>query len=355
MPKILIPDGADFIALHVIHCLSHLNDARFYIASSEGRLFAGYSKLCHKFIAIQKNSSEEKQVAVLLTLVKKFDIDIIFPTGTEGIQLISKHRSKFKGKCQMPLLPNYEASKCMDNKWDFVKLLTQGKMPIPNTSLYSSNAVISYPTLMKPLKGRDGNGIFYVKDKTELQENLKKGAEYLVQEYIDGWDVDCSFLAENGKVLAYTVQKAVHNNDNKIHFKATRHTQIIKEERVYVLIEALARFLKWEGVAHVDLRYCKKSDSYYILELNPRYWSSLMASKKSGVNFAILSLNKETRTKGNYENIYYYPVKVRLANYFRLNFSSPSPNVRIVSDLNEIIRDPIPYVMIVINKIRGMF
>jgi hypothetical protein len=49
------------------------------------------------------------------------------------------------------------------------------------------------------------------------------------------------------------------------------------------------RRVKWTGIAQLDLRRDSRTGQVLIIEVNPRFWGSLLASASAGVNFPILS------------------------------------------------------------------
>lgn len=47
---------------------------------------------------------------------------------------------------------------------------------------------------------------------------------------------------------------------------------------------------QYHGVGEVDSRYDPSTDTYQLLELNPRFWASLLYSLEAGINFPELLL-----------------------------------------------------------------
>ena len=111
--------------------------------------------------------------------------------------------------------------------------------------------------------------------------------KYIIQNYINGYDIDMSVLCKNGKILAYTIQKGMINR-NADSFESPIGIQFLFEEKILNIIAKTMTVLNWSGVAHIDLRYDSNEDDFKIIEINPRYWGSLEGSKKVGVNFPYL-------------------------------------------------------------------
>ncbi|MCK5443431.1 MAG: ATP-grasp domain-containing protein, partial [Maribacter sp.] len=125
-----------------------------------------------------------------------------------------------------------------------------------------------------------------------------------------GHDIDCSVLCKEGEVLAYTIQKG--NLWNKKAFSPPIGLSMVYEPKLLETIKRLMKSLHWSGVAHVDLRYDKKSKTFKVLEINPRYWATLHASLMAGINFPyLLCLSTEgiKYNVPNYENIEYLNLK----------------------------------------------
>jgi D-aspartate ligase len=55
------------------------------------------------------------------------------------------------------------------------------------------------------------------------------------------------------------------------------------------VVRAVMAELHWSGVAHVDLRAHEESGEISIIEINPRFWGSVLGSLHAGVNFPYLA------------------------------------------------------------------
>jgi predicted ATP-grasp superfamily ATP-dependent carboligase len=53
--------------------------------------------------------------------------------------------------------------------------------------------------------------------------------------------------------------------------------------------ESLISELGWSGVANIDMRFDARHHMPLVLELNGRYWLSLLGSLNAGVNFPLLA------------------------------------------------------------------
>lgn len=65
--------------------------------------------------------------------------------------------------------------------------------------------------------------------------------------------------------------------------------EFVNDEAVFAVTSRLMSELKWSGVAHIDLRYDRRDGKVKVLEINARYWSSILGSLAAGMNFPLLS------------------------------------------------------------------
>lgn len=148
------------------------------------------------------------------------------------------------------------------------------------------------PVLAKPTRGFGGKGIELFANTAALLEFLRQtnpdaSLEYIIQEFIPGYDVDCSVLCQEGKILAYTIQKGFLARSKA--FSAPAGIDFLQDEQVFEVAANLMSALQWTGVAHIDMRYDERDQKVKILEINARYWISIIGSLIVGVNFPYLA------------------------------------------------------------------
>jgi predicted ATP-grasp superfamily ATP-dependent carboligase len=125
--------------------------------------------------------------------------------------------------------------------------------------------------------------------REQLEQRIVEGglaADYplLVQEYIPGQDVGFAFLARHGQLVAHAAFEQPVRGSRR-YFDAPRLRQYIA---------TLLRETGYHGVGEIDTRYEPKTDEYRLLEVNPRFWDSIVYAAHAGMNFPDLLLHLDT-------------------------------------------------------------
>jgi predicted ATP-grasp superfamily ATP-dependent carboligase len=214
------------------------------------------------------------------------------PIDVPAIRCLSQHRKKIVKSNTLGLLPTFEIFDTADDKAELSKHLTLYNIPAPQTFLYKKGEIcnespLGFPVILKLFENIGGGaGVFIFNDNESLKNfflNSQVNPGYLIQEYIEGYDIDCSVLCDQGNILAYTIQKGIMKGTND--FTPQLGVEFLFEEALYEVVEKLMVSLNWSGVAHIDMRYDVKDENFKVIEINPRFWGSLDASLIAGVNF----------------------------------------------------------------------
>ncbi len=355
--SILIPDGENHLLKSVINGLAQVNGIKVYIMSNKNNIAMRYSRFVHKFSYYPDTGSDLDWIANIIKEIQKHDIDIVMPIWEVGVKVLSRHRDNVLLKDKLGLLPSYNELNTALNKWDLSTHMVSNNIPHPKSILLESNNDqlekvdgLNFPIIIKPLEGfGGGHGIRKFTTKQAIENYFIKNKfnyPHIVQEYIEGYDIDCSVLCKEGNILAFTIQKG--NMFGEKEFGPQEGLDFLYENELFKIVEKLIVSLNWSGVAHIDMRYDKNDQQYKIIEVNTRYWMSLVGSIIAGVNFPYLyclaSLGKSFK-RPTYQLIKYLSIKglIKMIKrdkmfLFRLDFIFNNTPLKFV------LKDPIPLI-----------
>jgi predicted ATP-grasp superfamily ATP-dependent carboligase len=148
---------------------------------------------------------------------------------------------------------------------------------------------IPFPLLTKPLNRAGGIGIHRFEGLDSLRAYLSDTDQrynqlpIILQEFIEGDDIDFNGYAVGGEVVAWSIQR--HIACESAPGSGLSGRQFVCEERVFDLGRRIVRAANYEGPLHVDMRISRQTRKLYAIEVNPRFWESVVASICDGVNF----------------------------------------------------------------------
>ncbi|WP_406683903.1 ATP-grasp domain-containing protein [Seonamhaeicola sp. MEBiC1930] len=294
--NILIPDAEEIgLCFGVLHCLHEIDNVNVYALSSEDNTLK-YTRYLKKLVLYKKQNIEEFNfVSIIENAVENFKIDLVIPVSDSGNLLLIRNKHVFSFKNKIILLPNIETYEVSTNKYLLYKHLVNNNIPCPLTIIYNKSLDLeglTFPIIIKPLKeSHGGSGIKKFESITEFNnyiESSKINNDFIIQNYINGYDIDSSVLCENGEILAYTIQKG--NMNGETDFSAQIGVDFLYEKQIHETVKHLMKSLNWNGIAHIDLRYDSKDNNFKVIEINARYWQSLEGSLVAGINFPKLHI-----------------------------------------------------------------
>lgn len=363
--NVLIPSGHSSWALPVINCLSYYSKFRIFLLSAKKRYAAKFSRhiAYHKFYPGLNDVNDK--INIINEEISQNSISIVIPLDEEEIIFFINNSSKFFQAAKIIPLPSITSYKNAIEKSRLNIFLNDSGIQTPNTINFPSNNFLinveknlSFPVLIKPSIGQGGEGIFKINTFNEFKRVFKeKQGEFILQEYIDGFDIDCSVLCSNGEILTHTIQKCYISANNP--FNQQLGVEFLDNEEVYKIVKKLMSTLDWSGVAHIDLRYDNKSKTYKIIEINARFWGSVEASRVAGINFPYLicqlTLGEEIE-KQKFKHIKYLRLKGFLKKLKKnplmlFNFKLIKNNTGFI----EVIKDPMPSIFKLKEKIKVRF
>ena len=294
--RVLVTDGQLRSALAVVRSLGR-RDIEVVCGETTRFATAAFSRYVDgRVVYPSPESKPEEFVESIRETVLSRGVDVVFPVGHETTELLSKHRDEFSGHARIPVAeyPKFERG------WDKAKTIRAAKragVPHPETacptSLSEAKEVakqIGYPVVIKARTSSGSRGLKFVRSKDAFEEKYDAvDAEYprpLVQERIDqdGRMYGAAFLySEDGEVLAQFACEFLREYPPS-GGPSTLHRSIDRPD-VLEHGRRLLDELNWEGIALVEFKEDPESGIPQLMEVNPRFWSSLHLPMFAGIDF----------------------------------------------------------------------
>ena len=314
MTCVLVTDASKRETLAIVRSLSKKGIA---VTVGEDR------KLCCSFFSkyiknkiIYPNPAENpfSFIKSIYELVKRSKYDVIFPVDDQTTILFSKYKDKLSKYTKVPVA-DYETIMKGRDKAKTIKIAMENGIPCPKTYFVDDieeirKDEIEFPVVIKPRESSGARGIAYVNSLEELMREYKKVKKRygtpLIQEYIPhngGHYSVCALFNQDSEPRAIFVYKELR----QYPITGGPATFSVSVEKTDVLKYAikLLKAMKWYGVAHLDFLIDSRDKKPKLLEVNPRFWSSLELAILSGVDFPYLlykmALDDDVETVTKYE------------------------------------------------------
>lgn len=288
MKRALVLMDMENLALSVIRTLGSRGYTVAVAGAGSGALVRS-SRRCASYARVAGDGAEMSRAGAAVVdaaerAARAFGPDLVVPADVPGAYLAARLKERLPG---VPFYPSADAGTLgmLDDKWSFYEFLLKQGLPTPKTRRLADAAAaagVAAPVVIKPLADSGGRGVTLARTAGELAARLD-GAAYplLAQDFVDGEDVDLSFLADRGRLLAWAVQ--IRSPDGTIRY--------IDDPRILELGRRLASASAYTGLAHVDMRYDGPSrDSVLIIECNPRFWGTFSYTLGLGADFMALGV-----------------------------------------------------------------
>lgn len=353
---IIDDNNAPFI-LPLIRCFSDLPTVHLDVLLFSERKpnYYRFSKYIRKIYHVKANLALEFEKG-LRSAVEKSKAEVVIPTREWIFQKLSENRSWIEKivhshPVSEPLVLEMLTHKLKLNQWLKDHGFPHTRATAVTREIISGTGqdAVPFPLLLKPLKGAGGLGIKRVDNKSQLdlllQRNNEFHTDYMLQQFIPGFDTDISFFAHEGKILFHTVQKAISNK--KLTFP--KSIQFHKDPRLLELAGKMAGKMNYTGIAHLDFRFDVRKEQYILVDFNARYWNSLQGSRLAGVNFPVLALahtlGVDPGDQDFREGYFFYGTSAMVRILKNLFNREKIPFTFRNSQIPGILKDPLPEIM----------
>jgi predicted ATP-grasp superfamily ATP-dependent carboligase len=289
--KILITDASYKHTLGIVRSFGRLGFTVDLLG--ENSSICAQSKYCNKIIFPQKKLNEN-YLFDFLAILKQNSYDILIPVSASSVHFVSKFQEQIKEFTKV-LIPSLDqVNLCLD-KNETYKFFINKDIHQPLTWSFESlkdleNNIqdIVFPVIVK---SKDEINKFPTHYLHNLQDLLRLCATFessfnsfpLIQEMIIGDGYGFFSLYVDGKCHQYFMHKRLREfpvNGGSSTCAISIYDNDLLNEGIKILDH-----LNWNGVAMVEFKKCNKSNKFYLIEINPKYWGSLDLAFEAGINF----------------------------------------------------------------------
>ena len=236
-------------------------------------------------------------IECIIQNINRLKAKILIPVFEETF-LIAKHKYEILNYTKM-VIPDYDQILTAHNKDRWVPIANDLKIPVPRNwtinELKKMNNIVHlpFPLLIKPKQGGGAWAITEIDSGEELNKVLIQDKyldfsweRFFVQEKIHGEAHCVAMLFREGEYRAKVTYKQLRDYPAK-GGQATLRIGI-HNEQAEEYFERMLKTLKWHGICQADFIVDRKTDIPYLIDINPRFWGSLVQGIASGVDFPYL-------------------------------------------------------------------
>ncbi len=214
--------------------------------------------------------SDKNCFSIIEDIIKKENIDLVFPSINEGLLEWSRRKKYLLDKYNTNIIISSEkAIEICTDKWHTYKFFVENNIPTPKTSLS-----LKYD-LIKPRVGRGSTGIL---NKDEIKADfIMEG--YISQEIVKGEEYTIDILCDFNSKPIYIIPRKRLDVESGVSIKGVTifDTQIIK------YCEQIVDKLKPIGI--INVQCFKNEDKIYFIEINPRIAGGISLSFAASDNW----------------------------------------------------------------------
>lgn len=309
IPMIL---GSSINGYGVLRSFSEKGMRALVIDSVRGPAF--HSRFAKAFLCEDCNDSDESLLRLLNEIGDAFDElgckGILYPTSDTYLFFIGRNEAVLRHRFLIAMSEWQSVLDCTNKTLMYQKAEEQN-VPIPKTFVCQSTDEIRakrgefpFPLLIKPVvtigfteKLGLGKKAVIVGSDQELEQLLVRMDEHdlsrtelILQEVIEGSAEQLytisTYSGADGKIYAYSIGHKLRQTPPDAG--TIRAGQVIAVDGLYEMTDRLLQGMKFSGIANTEYKYDAKTDTYKLIEINPRPGLWNYSATAAGVNLPYL-------------------------------------------------------------------
>jgi carbamoyl-phosphate synthase large subunit len=220
----------------------------------------------------------------LIDICAEENIKVLIPTVDEELLPVALSRSSFEKYGATAILASSHVLEKALDKWETYVLLHAAGIPVPKSMLLADHDAIvkslGLPLIIKPRKGRGGRNIVRLDDQNLFGYFVPRIQDPIFQECLTGTEYTVDVVvSRKGKILAIVPKKRIEMRGGSTYKAIT-----VREREIENTAIRIAHLLKADGPLNIQFMVNTRTGQANVLEINPRFSSSLALTVRAGVN-----------------------------------------------------------------------
>ncbi len=309
-PDILIFDVYDRRSIPAVGSLGKKYNFHFLVPIRKGfgieplvrlalRIFKPRYTRSLSFASFQDENDLQKE---LLSFLAKRHMDAVVAFSERSTAVLCENHDRLDSLTSIPY-GTFDDFNKLNDKFSILEVCRKVGVPSPRFAALDSREdldrakKLGYPLVLKCRLASGVKEAFRIcHSDDELEKNYKeltsRAAAYsyfrcdrlVAEEFIAGPIFDCGFSVRDGEVISAVPQERLWTIPPEGGFGAFNATRALPELVDYG--RRIFHEIRWTGPAQLEFIFEKKTGTYKLIEVNPRFWGTFGLSVKAGVNIA---------------------------------------------------------------------
>jgi len=264
----------------VISSLRKLDDIKLIGCDIYDKEWIAPSRLVDLFYQLPRADSSD-YIDELLSICIRENVQYVFPLTDPEVDVLTIHRSVFEEKGVMICIsPDDVIQTCRNKKLFFDKLSGIEDLRLLPTHTIDSLKEIKDATLVaKPKVGRSSEDFLIIDDREKIDLLIDDKDKYIFQPLLKGLVVTVDIIRDSFGNFFFIPREELLRTKNG----AGITVRLFTDERITKSVRAIVSQLYFLGCVNVEFLY--DGESYYLMDINPRFSAGIAFSQSTGYDF----------------------------------------------------------------------
>jgi carbamoyl-phosphate synthase large subunit len=214
---------------------------------------------------------------------------VVFPIIDEELQLFADHAARFAAEGIQVITNSADTVRVAKDKWLTYQWCQREGVRAPTTWIAGRREItLSFPVVVKPRAGRGSVGVHLAQNARELEHELGRGEDLLIQEYVDGPEFTVDILTDQDGLVVSAVPR------ERLMTKAGMCVKgrTVSRPQLLELSVRVAEAFPLTPRGNLQFKQSRRDGEYYLIEVNPKFGAGLPLTTAAGVNMPLLLLKR---------------------------------------------------------------